>query len=385
MQTNQPTLSSKLPEVGTTIFTVMSKMALDFNAINLSQGFPDFKISGELQDLVTHYMQRDFNQYAPMPGVPDLLKSIGKKIQNTFGIMVDPEREITVTAGATEALYASIAAMVNSGDEVLIIEPAYDAYVPAVKLNGGIPVLVPMEVPGFTIDWQRVESCINNRTKLIVINTPHNPTGTILREQDLINLAEITEKHGIYVLSDEVYEHIIFDDEIHQSVLKYPGLRERSIAVYSFGKTFHATGWKVGYSVAPPQINTEIRKVHQFLTFSVNTPVQYALASFLENEKNYQGLHQFFQEKRDYFLQKMKKSRFVPETSKGTYFQLFSYKNYGTTPDREMAEWLTREVGVAAIPISVFYQDKTDNHYLRFCFAKGNDTLQRGAELLCGI
>ena len=363
----------------------MSKMALDFKAINLSQGFPDFEISGELQDLVTNYMRSGYNQYAPMPGVPDLLDSISQKIENAYGIEVNAEKEITVTAGATEALYASIAAMVNPGDEVLVIEPAYDAYVPAIRLNGGIPVLVPMEVPDFTIDWHRVELHISNRTKLMIINTPHNPTGTILREQDMIALSEITEKHGIYVLSDEVYEHIIFDDEVHQSVLKYPGLREKSIAVYSFGKTFHATGWKVGYSVAPAPITTEIRKVHQFLTFSVNTPVQYALATFLENEKNYQGLHRFFQEKRDYFLQQMKTSRFRPVTSKGTYFQLFSYKNYGTTPDREMAEWLTKEVGVAAIPISVFYQDKTDNHYLRFCFAKSNETLQKGAELLCRI
>ena len=360
-------------------------MAHDFGAINLSQGFPDFEISRELQDLVTGYMHQGLNQYAPMPGVPDLLESISRKIKNTFGIGVNAGNEITVTAGATEALYASIAAMVNPGDEVLIIEPAYDAYVPAVRLNGGIPVLIPMEIPDFTIDWYRVEHHINNRTRLIIINTPHNPTGTILREKDLTALSEIAERHGIYVLSDEVYEHIIFDDEVHQSVLKYPGLREKSIAVYSFGKTFHATGWKVGYSVAPAPITAEIRKVHQFLTFSVNTPVQYALATFLENEKNYEGLHRFFQEKRDYFLRQMANSPFKPVTSKGTYFQLFSYKNYGTTPDREMAEWLTKEVGVAAIPISVFYQDKTDNHYLRFCFAKSNQTLQKGAELLCGI
>lgn len=385
MPVNQPKLSSKLPEVGTTIFTVMSKMAQDFKAINLSQGFPDFEISSELQDLVTTYMRRGFNQYAPMPGVPDLLNSISRKITNTYGINVNPENEITVTAGATEALYASIAAMVRPGDEVLILEPAYDAYVPAVRLNGGIPVLVPMEVPDFTMDWQRVALQINKRTRLIIINTPHNPTGTILRHGDLSALSEITEKYGIYVLSDEVYEHIIFDDEAHQSVLKYPGLRERSIAVYSFGKTFHATGWKVGYSVASAPLTAEIKKVHQFLTFSVNTPVQYALAAFLDNEKNYQGLHKFFQEKRDYFLQQMEASRFEPVPSKGTYFQLFSYRNYGTTPDREMAEWLTREVGVAAIPISVFYQDKTDNHYLRFCFAKDNQTLQKGARLLCGI
>ena len=385
MQVNQHKLSSKLPEVGTTIFTVMSKMAHDFNAINLSQGFPDFNIPAGLQNLVSDYMRRGFNQYAPMPGVPELLKSISQKIANTCDIKVDPEHEITVTAGATEALYASITAIVRPGDEVLIIEPAYDAYVPAVRLNGGIPVLVPMEVPDFTIDWHRVALQLTNRTRLIVINTPHNPTGTILRERDLQALSEITEKHGIFVLSDEVYEHIIFDGEVHQSVLKYPGLRERSIAVYSFGKTFHATGWKVGYCVAPAQITAEIRKVHQFLTFSVNTPVQHALATFLQDERHYQGLHSFFQEKRNYFLQQMKASGFEPVTSRGTYFQLFSYKNYGTRPDREMATWLTREIGVAAIPISVFYQDKTDNHYLRFCFGKDNETLQKGAKLLCGI
>ncbi len=360
-------------------------MALDFKAINLSQGFPDFEISAELQNLVTDYMGKGHNQYAPMAGVPDLLNSISQKIRHTHNIEVDEKNEITITAGATEALYATIAAIVKPGDEVLVIEPAYDAYVPAIRLNGGKPVLIPMDIPDFTIDWDRVARHITGRTKLIIINTPHNPTGTILLEDDLSALAGITEKHGIYVLSDEVYEHIIFDGEVHQSVLKHPGLRERSIAVYSFGKTFHATGWKIGYSVAPPSITREIRKVHQFLTFSVNTPIQYALATFLEDKKNYEGQDKFFQEKRDYFLEQMQTSRFVPVTSKGTYFQLFSYKNYGNRPDREMAEWLTQEIGVASIPISVFYQDKTDNHYLRFCFGKNNQTLKKGAEILCRI
>ena len=384
MSTQAP-FSSKLPEVGTTIFTVMSKMASDFKAINLSQGFPDFEISDELQNLVTGYMHKGYNQYAPMAGVPDLLTSISRKINHTHGIEVDEQNEITITAGATEALYATITAIVKPGDEVLVIEPAYDAYVPAIMLNGGKPILVPMEIPDFTIDWDRVELNITGRTKLIIINTPHNPTGTILVKDDLLALANITEKYGIYVLSDEVYEHIIFDGEAHQSVLNYPGLRERSIAVYSFGKTCHATGWKVGYSVAPPSITKEIRKVHQFLTFSVNTPVQYALATFLKDQRNYEGQDRFFQQKRDYFLAQMQKSQFVPVTSKGTYFQLFSYKAYGNTPDRQMAEWLTQEAGVAAIPISVFYQDKTDNHYLRFCFGKNDETLKKGAEILCRI
>lgn len=378
-------IHSKLPDVGTTIFTVMSKMALDHGAINLSQGFPDFEVAPALQHLVAGYMKQGFNQYAPMPGLPRLLHIIGKKISHAYGTDIQPDQEITITSGATEALYAAISAMVNPGDEVIVLEPAYDSYVPAIQLNGGVPVFVPLEAPQFKVDWQRVADKISTRTKLIIINTPHNPTGTIMNDSDMIQLSKLVEAYGLWVISDEVYEHLIYDNKPHESILKYPILRERGVAIYSFGKTFHATGWKTGYAVARPDLSTEIRKVHQYLTFSVNTPIQYALADFLEDEQNYNGLNHFFQQKRDYFLQLISKSKFQPIKSSGTYFQLLSYKNVGINPDVEMATWLTQQKGIASIPISVFYHDKTDNHLLRFCFAKNENTLAKGAEILCRI
>ncbi len=376
---------SKLPDVGTTIFTIMSKMAADHNAINLSQGFPDFEVAPQLQNLVFDYMRKGFNQYAPMAGLPSLQESIGKKLINSLAVSTAPHEEITITAGATEALYATISALVHAGDEVIIFEPAYDSYSPAVVLNGGRPVYVPLQFPDFKIDWELLEDSITAKTKLLIINNPHNPTGSTLEKEDLEKLSAIVDKHGLWIISDEVYEHLVYDDKNHQSILKFQSLRERGAAIYSFGKTFHATGWKVGYVVAPKKLTTEIRKVHQFLTFSVNTPVQHALAAFLTHEKNYTGLANFFQQKRDYFLNAISTGRFKPLNCTGTYFQVVDYSAISDRGDVALATWLTKEKGIASIPLSVFYHDATDNHLLRFCFAKNETTLNQGAEILCKI
>lgn len=378
-------INSKLPHTGTTIFTVMSKMASDHQAINLSQGFPDFKVSSELVSLVHRYMQMGMNQYAPMEGDPELRKQIGLNINRLYHCEVDPGAQITITAGATEALFAAISATVNPGDEVIIFEPAYDSYVPAVQLNQGVPVPIPLELPDFGINWDLVKRKIGPKTKLIIINSPHNPTGAVISANDLRQLADLVRDTDILILSDEVYEHIIFDEESHQSILLHQELMERSMVVYSFGKVFHATGWKVGYCIAPDWLTIEIRKVHQFLTFSVNTPTQFALAQYLNDHNNYAELAEFYQKKRDLFLDLMKGSRFVPLKSSGTYFQLFSYKDISDQPDIEMAEQLTTQSGVASIPISVFYSNGRDDHILRFCFAKSDDTLKSAAEILCKV
>lgn len=379
------TISSKLPDVGTTIFAVMSKMANEHNAINLSQGFPDFDVSAELISLINQYMQKGMNQYAPMPGVPALRKAIEQIAQDNYGISLNEEAEITVTAGATEAIYDIITATVHQGDEVILFDPAYDCYDPAIRLSGGVPIHLKLNQPDFHIFWDEVRNAITDKTKMIMINTPHNPSGAILTNNDLAELENIIRDTNILVLSDEVYEHIIFDGEAHESVLKYPNLKERSAAVYSFGKTFHATGWKMGYIIAPDWWTTEIRKVHQFVTFSVNTPVQYALADFITKKENYAYVPKFYQEKRDYFLNLVSGSKFEPVSCHGTYFQLLSYKNISDLGDFQMAEKLTKEHGLASIPISVFYGDGQDNRLLRFCFAKSNETLEKAAEILCKI
>lgn len=374
-------LQSKLPNVGTTIFTVMSALANEHNAINLSQGFPDFPSSQRLIDLVTQAMQKGLNQYAPMAGVPVLREAIARKISDMYSISVHPE-EITVTAGATQALFTAVSAFVRPGDEVVILEPAYDSYRPAVEVNGGVPVIYEMQAPDYQVDWQAVQQLFSDRTRMIIINTPHNPTGTILRKEDLQALERIVAGTEILVLSDEVYEHLIYDDEPHQSVLRYPNLRERSLAVYSFGKTFHNTGWKMGYCVAPQDLMAEFRKVHQFNVFSVNTPMQYALAEFLKTPEEYLSLNDFYQQKRDFLAQVMDGSPLKPFPSKGTYFQLFDYKNISQEPDKEFAKRLTTEFGVAAIPISVFYSSGRDEHVIRLCFAKKEETLANAGELL---
>jgi methionine transaminase len=375
-------IQSKLPEVGTTIFTVMSRMAAEEGAINLSQGFPDFNAPEELLELVTKHMRGGHNQYAPMEGLMILREQIAAKVSRLYGLDANPETDITVTSGATEALHSGISALVQPGDEAIVFEPAYDSYIPSIELNGGIPVTVPLNPQDFSVFWDNLRASISERTRLIIINTPHNPTGTIWSKKDLDRLAEIVRDTRICVLSDEVYEHIVFDGNKHHSVLTHPELSTRSIAVFSFGKTFHSTGWKIGYMVAPTEISWEIRKVHQFLQFSVHTPSQYALAEYMASLDSYQFLADFYQQKRDLFLQLTTGIPFKPLPSRGTYFQLFSYEGFSEMHDRELAERMTKEKKVACIPISVFYQDKTDNHYLRFCFCKDDETLERGAEML---
>ena len=375
-------IQSRLPDVGTSIFTVMSRMALEHGAINLSQGFPDFPIDRKIIELVHQFMLEDHNQYAPMLGTPALRSVIAEVIKRSFQGNIDPETEITITSGATEAIYAVFAAFIAPGDEVIVFDPSYDSYNPSIRLNGGIPVHINLQYPDFSVDWDLVKSRITNRTKMIVINTPHNPSGAILRDHDLRELESIALKHNILVLSDEAYERLIFDGNIHQSVLRYPGLASQSLAVFSFGKTFHATGWKIGYVVAPPYLTREIRKTHQFIVFSVNTPIQLAFAEYMKVPDHYESLGAFYQKKRDFFLEQMKGSSFEPLGCHGSYFQVMSYKNISTKTEVEMAEELTRKFKVAAIPVSVFYQDKSDHNILRFCFAKKEETLEKACAIL---
>lgn len=375
-------LTSKLPHTGTTIFTVMSALANEHNAINLSQGFPNFPTDPKLNELVHTYMQKGFNQYAPMAGVPALRQILAHKVNSLFGFAADPDQEITVTAGATQGLFTAISAFVHPGDEVILLEPAYDSYRPSIEVFGGVPVIYELKAPSYSVDWQEFEQLITPKTRMIIINTPHNPTGSILRKADLEKLEQLTEGTNILVLSDEVYEHLIYGGETHQSVLRYPKLRERSLAVYSFGKTFHATGWKMGYCVAPAHLMKEFRKVHQFNVFSVNTPMQYALAEYLQDEYTYTYLSGFFEKKRDYFLSTMQGSRLAPLYCDGTYFHLFDYSQISQEADTEFAKRLTTEYGVAAIPVSVFYSDGRDDKIIRLCFAKTEETLEKAGLLL---
>jgi methionine aminotransferase len=375
-------VSSRLPDVGTSIFAIMSKMALEHSAINLSQGFPDFEVDPIIIDLVNRFMLEGHNQYAPMPGVPALRKVIAEVIAKTYSRAIDPETEITITAGATEGIFSTIAALVHLGDEVIVFDPAYDSYNPAIRLNGGVPVHINLKYPDFSIDWQEVKSKITSRTRMIMINTPHNPSGAVLSESDLKALQTLAIEFDLIVLSDEVYERIIFDGIQHQSVLKFPELVKRSVAVFSFGKTFHATGWKVGYCIAPANLTAEIRKAHQFVTFSVNTPIQLAFAEYMKNPEHYVNLGSFYQQKRDYFLEGIKGSSWVPVACHGSYFQSLSYRNISSLPDRDMAVELTQKHKIASIPVSVFYNDKSDNKLLRFCFAKNEQTLNKAIEIL---
>ncbi|WKV12727.1 methionine aminotransferase [Marivirga harenae] len=380
------TIQSKLPNVGTTIFTVMSQMAMEHSAINLSQGFPDFPVSEKLIDLVYQNMQIGHNQYAPMPGLPQLREAIANKIKNTGGISVNQDSEITVTAGATEAIFSSVLATVNQGDEVVVLEPAYDCYIPAIEVAGGKAVPVGLKLPDFSPDWQKVKDSITDKTRMIMMNFPHNPSGAILTENDISALKEILEENPrLLVLSDEVYEHIIFDGKTNLGVLKDEFLASRSIAVSSFGKTFHATGWKIGYMVAPEAIMKEIRKVHQYNVFSVHTPSQYAMAEFLQDEQNYLGVSSMYEKKREFFQKAMQDSKFKVIPSYGTYFQVLDFSEVSDMGDMEFAQYLIKEKGVASIPVSAFYSDKQDHHLLRFCFAKGEETLQKASEILCKI
>jgi methionine transaminase len=379
------TIKSKLPQTGTSIFAVMSQMANEYGAFNLSQGFPDFEISGGLISLVNHYMRKGLNQYAPMTGVPLLRERIAAKIKKAYKVGYDPDSEINVTAGATQAIYTAIAAMVHDEDEVIIFEPAYDSYAPAVKLSGGIVKYVGLEPPAYRVNWEEVSRLLNHRTRMIIINSPHNPTGSILREEDMRQLVNLTNHTDIVILSDEVYEHLIYDGYTHESVCKYPELARRSFVTGSFGKTFHATGWKMGYVLAPAGLMREFRKAHQFIVFTCNTPVQHAIADYLGNEENYAGLGDFFQEKRDDFAGMISGSRFKLIPTYGTYFQLVDYSSISDEPEMEFAKRLVKEFGIATIPVSPFYHRGDDHKVLRLCFAKKKETLEIAAEILCRI
>ncbi|MBK8655250.1 MAG: pyridoxal phosphate-dependent aminotransferase [Haliscomenobacter sp.] len=374
--------NSKLPNVGTTIFTVMSALAEKHGAINLAQGFPDFSPSERLVRLVADYLEKGYNQYAPMAGVPALRERIVEKIAGLYGPSLDPIHEVTITAGGTQAIFTAIAAFVHPGDEVILFEPAYDSYRPSIELAGGTAKAYELEAPGFRPDWEKFKRLISSRTRMIVINTPHNPSGTVLQQEDLLKLEQLLQGTDILVLSDEVYEHLIFDGRQHQSILRFPGLRERGLAVYSFGKTFHATGWKIGYCVAPAALMTEFRKVHQFNVFSVNTPIQHALADFMKDPHEYLGLGAFYHFKRDFFLDAMEGSRLKPLTCEGTYFLLCDYSAVSEEPDVEFARRMTVEYGVAAIPVSVFYQSPREERIIRLCFAKQDETLEKAGRLL---
>ncbi|KAB2808615.1 methionine aminotransferase [Phaeocystidibacter luteus] len=374
-------LSSKLPRVGTTIFTEMSALAQQHNAVNLSQGFPDFDPHPKLIEAVSNAMKSGHNQYAPMGGWLPLRERIAEQIEQRYGTAFNPEDEITITAGATQALCTAMAATITEGDEVILFTPAYDAYAPLVELFGGTPVYVKLQFPDYHIDWDQLQHMISHKTKMIVINNPHNPTGAVLKEEDLDRLERIVKNSNILLLADEVYEHIIFDGLKHQSLLSRSALAERTIAVYSFGKTFHMTGWKLGYAVAPQNLMKEFRKVHQFNVFSVNRPAQVGLAEFLTDGSQWE-VGQMYAQKRDEFLKLVSSSRFKALASHGSYFVLMDYSAVTDEPDMEYAKRLTIEKGLASIPVSVFYNVPTDHKVLRFCFAKNSETLERGAEIL---
>ncbi|MBS6438141.1 MULTISPECIES: pyridoxal phosphate-dependent aminotransferase [Pantoea] len=384
----QPNLTpeSKLPALGTTIFTQMSALAQQHNAINLSQGFPDFDGPRYLQARLAHHVSEGANQYAPMTGALPLREAIAEKTAELYGYRPDVNSDITVTAGATEALYAAITALVRPGDEVICFDPSYDSYAPAVELSGGVLKRIALQPPGFRVDWSAFAALLSSKTRLVILNTPHNPSATVWRKADFAALWQAIADREIYVLSDEVYEHICFDEAGHASVLAHPQLRERAIAVSSFGKTFHMTGWKVGYSVAPAAISAEIRKVHQYLTFAVNTPAQLAIADMLRHEPaHYRELPAFYRARRDRLAQALEKSRFKVLPCEGTYFLLADYSAISDLDDVSFCQWLTKEVGVAAIPLSVFCADPFPHRLIRLCFAKQEATLDAAAERLCQI
>lgn len=378
-------IKSKLPNVGTTIFTIMTNLSNEHNAINLSQGFPDFDVPPKLISLVEKYMRKGFNQYAPMQGVLPLREKIAQKIKKLYNATYDIDKEITITTGATEALFAAITAVVHKGDEVILFDPAYDSYAPAIELSGGKPVHIKLIHPDYSIDWDQVKNQISSKTKLLILNSPHNPAGSVLSHDDITELKKIIENYDIFILSDEVYEHIIFDGKKHESMARYPELAEKSFVVSSFGKTYHATGWKIGYCAAPKNMTKEFRKIHQYLTFSSNTSVQLAYAAFLDDESAYMNLASFYQKKRDLFRSKLKNSRFRVIPCHGSYFQLLDYSQISTMADTRFSRKLTMEHKVASIPPSVFYKTKDDYKVLRFCFAKKDKTLEEAASRLCAI
>jgi len=375
-------LHSKLPTTGLSIFAKMSALAREHNALNLAQGFPDFSCDPELVKLVSKAMQNGHNQYAPLAGVPELRNAIAEKTGKLYGAKYNPETEITVTAGATQAIFTAITALIREDDEVILFTPAYDCYEPAIELAGGKPVHVELKQPGFTIDWKEVKKLVNRKTRMIMLNSPHNPSGAVLSPADIQELEKLVEGTEIIILSDEVYEHIIFDGITHESIAKYPKLAERSLVISSFGKTYHNTGWKMGYIVAPEAITAEIRKIHQFNVFSVNTPAQYGVAEFLKYEDRYRELNAFYEQKRNFFIKALEGSKFKLIPAKGTYFQLLDYSTISDKRDVEFADELTIKHKLASIPISVFYHNEPDIKLLRFCFAKGEETLKRAADIL---
>jgi methionine aminotransferase len=379
---------SKLPDVSTTIFTVMSALAAEQKALNLSQGFPDFDGPPALLDRVEAHLRDGGNQYPPMAGVESLRQAIAEKVENLYGLKCRADDEVTVTAGATEALFCAIAAVVHPGDEVIVLDPAYDSYDPVIRLQGGVAVHVPLSTPSFSIDWQRIADAITPRTRLLILNSPHNPTGMVMQDHDIEALSELCSEHDLYLIGDEVYEHMVFDQGKHLSLCAYADLYARSFVISSFGKTYHVTGWKVGYCVAPPRLTLEFRRIHQYVTFTVNTPVQLGIADFLrQHPEHHRELPAFYQRKRDLFCQLLEPSRFFLVPSQGTYFQLLGYSQITAEADDALARRWTCEQGIASIPISVFYQNPQhcDHLALRFCFAKDDATLAQAAEILCRL
>jgi methionine aminotransferase len=374
--------TSKLPNLGTTIFSVMSALANKHGAINLSQGFPNFDCDPVLKDLVSHYVQEGYNQYCPMVGLPALTTRLAQKIEQLYGSVYDPAQEINITSGATQAIFSAIHAFVHAGDEVIIVEPAYDCYGPSIQLAGGIVKPYAITAPDWKIDWEALGQLISPKTRMIILNSPHNPSGSLLTAADFEALTALVQDTNILILSDEVYEHLVFDGQEHCSILRYPALRERSLAVYSFGKTLHVTGWKLGYIVGNKDLMKECRKVHQFDVFSSNTPMQYAIADYLQDASTYQNLAPFFQRKRDFFLEQLKGSAWEFTPSAGTYFQVASYAHISDEPDTVFAKRLTAEHGVAVIPLSVFYHNNLDHKVVRFCFAKTEDLLEQAGKRL---
>jgi methionine transaminase len=375
-------IRSKLPHVGTTIFTHMSAMAAEYKAINLGQGFPDFMMSEELIGLVNEAMKKGNNQYVHMNGLLKLRESVADKIQRLYNAVVHPETDITITPGGTYAIYTALTTVLHPGDEVIVFEPAYDSYIPNIIINGAVPVLIKLSHPSYSIDWQEVKKRITSKTKMIILNSPNNPTGKVLSNIDIENLRAVVKDTSIFILSDEVYEHLIFDGKQHESMLRYQDLRERSFVCFSFGKTYHCTGWKIGYCVAPAALMKEFRKVHQFNCFSCNSPVQFALADFIRNPDEYLQLGAAVQMKRDYFQLLMKQTKFTALVSQGSYFQLYSYAGISDEGEMEFATRITTEFGVAAIPVSAFYTQPTDNKVIRFCFVKQDATLQEAVSRL---
>jgi len=377
-----PAIKSKLPDVGTTIFTVMSTLATKHNAINLGQGFPDFPMNQELIALVNEAMKKGFNQYVPMQGYMPLRESIAEKVQYLYYSTINPDTQITITPGGTYAIYTALTAILQTGDEVIVFEPAYDSYIPNIEVNGATPVRINLDFPAYKIDWNKVRQKITDKTKLIMLNSPNNPTGAVLGENDIAELRAIVKDTSIFILSDEVYEHLVYDNIPHQSILRYPDLLERSFVCFSFGKIYNCTGWKLGYCITSPSLMAEFRKIHQFNCFSCHSPSQVALASFIKNKESYLPLAGFMQQKRDLFATMLQQTKFDALPSHGSYFQCFQYNRISNESDKDFAIRITREYGVACIPVSAFYKESTDNKVVRFCFCKKEETLEEAATRL---